>query len=721
MAVIRDELTLVDRFTSVFNRYINLGNQASSQASQVGTSASQMSDSISQTMIRATASLNGLTQEQASVQIEMSELNTVIRDQMTALGELDLAYLRATTSQGEASEEAQRLERQITELSNELDTNSREFADARQEMERTTQAANPLTNSIMRLAGAYLSLRGLKQAVNLSDELTGINGRLDVLVDDGGSVEALQARIRQSAEASRAEYTSVADSIVRLGTQTRGVFSGSEELIQFAEALNQQFAISRTSGQQAESAMFNLTQAMSTGILRGQDFNAVFSASPAIMNRIADYLGVSTGELRNLATQGQLSADVIKDALLGASDEIAAEFEELPYTFEQVWNTVSNSVLEALQPLFDGLSDAADWIGQNWSTIEPILVGVAAALLFVAAALAIQAAATWIANGAAQAFFVTLLTNPLTWIALVIGLVIGFIYRWVQSIGGLKNAWDIFTMAFQIAWTALQIAFFTGVYAVLNFLTIMEVAFSAAGVAIGNFMGDMKVNVLNILQNLVNGAIGIINEFIDVLNNLPGVSIEAISEVTFATTAAAAEDAARTARESGLDDLVESSDKAMQDRQQHIEDLKSQLDSQVESLSSTYSQMKADAAADTTPDLPDLGGYEPPSLGGAGGAGVSSGGGGSRGGGGNVGTVDRVGSVGSVDDVSLADEDLKMLRDIAEREYTAQVNVTNLSPEVRVEVNNTNGANLDENTIGNVIKGIIDSQVAAHSDGVYTN
>lgn len=167
-------------------------------------------------------------------------------------------------------------------------------------------------------------------------------------------------------------------------------------------------------------------------------------------------------------------------------------------------------------------------------------------------ALGIQTAATWIANGAAKAFFTTLLTNPLFWIAIAIGVVVAAIYQWVQSVGGLKVAWLICVNAVLTAWDWVKIGFMTGVYFVMDLWNRLQLAFYTAGVNIQNFMGDMKVGVLMILQNMVNGAIDIINGFIGVLNKIPGVSIDAIEKVTFGTTAQLENDAAKQARAADL-------------------------------------------------------------------------------------------------------------------------------------------------------------------------
>ncbi len=214
----------------------------------------------------------------------------------------------------------------------------------------------------------------------------------------------------------------------------------------------------------------------------------------------------------------------MKNAMFAAADETNEKFESMPMTWSEIWTSIQNTILVAIEPILEGIS----WLANHFEQLKPILVGLAGAALGVAAALGIQAAASWIATGAAKAFFTTLLGNPITYIALAIGALIAIIYKWVQSMGGLQIAWLAVVDAVLFAWDSLKAGFMTGVYAVMNLFEKLGFKFQSIGVSIANFMGDMKVNVLTLLQNMVNGAIDIINGFIDLLNKIPGVSIDAI-------------------------------------------------------------------------------------------------------------------------------------------------------------------------------------------------
>jgi len=217
-------------------------------------------------------------------------------------------------------------------------------------------------------------------------------------------------------------------------------------------------------------------------------------------------------------------------------------------------------------------------------------------------------------------------------------------YRWIQSIGGVKNAWEICKLALIVGWNAVKLAFFTGVYWVIDLVDKLKLCWQKAGVAIANFMGDMKVSVLTILQNMINGAIDIINKFIGVLNKIPGVSIDAIEHVTFATTAAAENEAAKSARAADLAAYESELASAKAGRDAHIDSLKAELNSSVDALQAAYAQAKADAAADSSAEQTALDGI------GADTAGIN----------------DSAGSAAA--SLKETTEDLKYMRDLAEQE-----------------------------------------------------
>lgn len=568
-----------------------------------------------------------------------------------------------------------------------------------QKQEQAEKEGEGVVNVWGRVKGAIVSALAaisVQKIIDLADGMTTTRARLDLMNDGLQTTAELQDMIMASANRSRAAYQTTADSISKMGIMAKDAFGSNAELIQFTELINKQFTIAGTSAAGIDAAMLQLTQAMSSGVLRGEELNSVFEQAPTIIQTIADYLGVPIGQIRSMAAEGQITSTIVKNAMLASADEINAKFEQMPMTFAQVWTIAKNIALEAFGPVIQAIGQGAQWIYENWSTIAPIFWGLAAAALAYAVALGIQTAATWIADGAAKAFFTTLLTNPLFWIALAVGVVIAALYKMIQAVGGVKNAWEICKAALVVAWTALKVAFFATYNWLANLIDKLKLCWQRAGVAIANFMGDMKVNVLTILQNMINGAIDIINKFIGVLNKIPGVNIEAIEKVTFATEAAMENEAAKQSRADALNKYESDIKAAQAERDATYSAAKQELADATKNLSDTYKNAKAEAAQNNTDSATTDWNID--------------------GGTGDVGNVDKVGSVGSIEsDVNIADEDLKFLRDVAEMRYVQ--NFVTLTPTVAVDAQISEKVDVDE--VVEKIERKLETEFEAAAEGVY--
>ena len=538
------------------------------------------------------------------------------------------------------------------------------FNNKQEQAERGAKKVKSVWSSLGGVIKSAIASFSVKQVIELADSMTTTRARLDLMNDGLQTTAELQDMIMESANRSRASYQTTADAVAKMGVMAGDAFSSNEELIMFSELINKQFAIAGTSAAGIDAAMLQLTQAMSSGVLRGEELNSIFEQAPTIIQTIADYLGVPIGKIREMAAEGQITSEIVKNAMLASADEINARFDSMPMTFAQAWTIAKNAILEVLTPVLTLIGQGAQWIYDNWSMIAPVFWGVAAAALGYAVALGIQTAATWIANGAAKAFFTTLLTNPLFWIAIAIGVVVAAIYQWVQSVGG------------------LQLAFYT------------------AGVNIQNFMGDTKAGVLMILQNMVNGAIDIINGFIGVLNKIPGVSIDAIEKVTFGTTAQLENDAAKQARAADLAAYQDQINSKIAERDAALDAMKAEANAATAQREAEIAAAKAEAAAangesgSTEPDWSAYANSDP----------------------GDIGNVDRVGSVGSIDeDVNIAEEDLKFLRDVAEMRYVQ--NFVTLTPTVAVDAKISEKVDVDE--VVNRIETRLETEFEAAAEWVY--
>ena len=512
---------------------------------------------------------------------------------------------------------------------------------------RTGGAAESMKSKFMHAAAAVGAALSIKNIIGLADAMTQTEARLNLITGDLEKTAALQDQIMASANRSRASYQSTADAVAKMGIMAKDAFNNTDELVAFTELINKQFTIAGASVAGQEAAMMQLTQAMASGVLRGEELNSIFEQAPTIIQTIADHLGVSVGEIRAMAAEGQITAQVVKDAVLSSADEINAQFSAMPYTFSQVWTMMQNILLEAFGPLIQVIGAGAQWIYENWAAIEPVLVGVATAVAILTAAYLVHTAATWLQVEANRALIISLLSNPILWIAVAIGILVGMIYKWIQSVGGLRNAWNLCTLALIVGWNAVKLAFFVGVYWVMDLVAKLQLCWQKAGVAIANFMGNMKVSVLTILQNMINGAIDLINKFIGLLNKLPGVNIEAIEHVTFAATAAAENEAAKAARAEELANFEAELAAAKAGRDAHIDSLKTELNSSVSALQSANAQMKAEAAANNAAEQMALDGIGQ-DLSGPGGI------------------KDSAGSAAA--SLKETTEDLKYMRDLAEQE-----------------------------------------------------
>lgn len=574
-----------------------------------------------------------------------------------------------------------------------------ELEEYAKQMDKANRKANKHGDIWDRIKGSMAGIAvgaAIKETIALADKTTTTNARLSLIVDDGGSVEALNDKIFASAQRSRASYQTTADAVSKMGIMAADAFSvdnklNTDELIRFTELINKQFTIAGTDQAGQDAAMLQLTQAMASGVLRGEELNSIFEQAPTIIQTIADHLNVPVGSIRSMAEEGKLTADVVKTAMLASADQIDERFKSMPMTFAQVWTNIQNILLQTFMPLIQAIGRGAQWLNDNWETVEPILVGVAAGAVTLAAGLGIQAAATWIATGAAKAFFTTLLTNPLTWIVLAIGLVVAALYNWVQSVGGVKIAWLIVCNALLTAWDAVRIGFTKGVNWIMNLFDTMSLGASTIGVAFANYFGDMKTNVLLILQGLANGAIDIINSLIEKLNKIPGVSIDTIQQVTFGTQAQIENEAKKSARNSELLAKAANMEKKIAQREANVSamQVKARNEAEARAQEIAYKQAEAQAKSAAASDTYKFEG----------------------------GTLDSVGEVGKIsNDVNIADEDLKLMKDVAEMRYVQ--NFVSVTPTVTQTIG-TVTQTADVNAMLSEAERITRDEMAADAEDIY--
>lgn len=364
------------------------------------------------------------------------------------------------------------------------------------EIEEGTNEANSLMQTIKGAVAAYATIQTLSTALNLSDQLTSTTARLNLMNDGLQTTQDLQNMIYLSAERARGSYQATADAVSKLGLMAGDAFGSSEEIIAFMEQVNKQFTIAGTEAAGIDAAMLQLTQAMGSGVLRGEEYNSILEQAPNIIQAIADYMEVPKGQLKDMAAEGQITADIVKAAMFAAADDTNAKFESMPKTFSQIWTSFQNTALIAFQPvlqrmneianseafqefvnnaieglsmvagialeIFDLLVGVAGAVADNWSWLSPIIYGVAAALAvyygwllltkgaemamaavhgIVAVAKGIMAAATMLVTGATWAettaqygLNAAMYACPIVWIIILIIALIALFYAAVAAV-----------------------------------------------------------------------------------------------------------------------------------------------------------------------------------------------------------------------------------------------------------------------------------------------
>ena len=292
----------------------------------------------------------------ANAELEMlrGQLDQAIREQQNlnrAMDDLDVQT---------ANEAYLRLQQIIGDTERHIRDNVDEQGRLNREIEQGTHEANELMRVIGGVVATYVTVQTLSNALNLSDTLASTTARLNMMNDGLQTTQELQNMIYLSAERSRGAYQATADAVSKLGLMAGDAFDSSAEIISFMEQVNKQFRIAGTEAAGIDAAMLQLTQAMGSGVLRGEEYNSILEQAPNIIQTIADYLEVPKGELKDMAAEGKITADIVKAAMFAAADETNEKFESMPMTFEQLWTSFENTALMALQPVLEELNKVAN-------------------------------------------------------------------------------------------------------------------------------------------------------------------------------------------------------------------------------------------------------------------------------------------------------------------------------------------------------------------------
>lgn len=602
-----------------------------------------------------------------------------------------------------------------------------------QEIASGTQQANELTNTIKRAVAAYVSIQSVGKALDISDELTQTTSRLDMMNDGVQTTAELVNMVYAAAQDARGSFSQMADVVARFGNNAKDAFSSSEEVVAFADLIQKQMTIAGASTQEAANAELQLSQALGSGVLRGDELNSIFEQAPNLIQNIADYLDVPIGKIREMAADGELSADVVKAAIFSAADDINSKFNEMPMTWGQIWQSMQNTALIAFQPVLQRLNDLANseafqtfvqnaveamatlanivlnifelvgtvggFIADNWSVISPIIYGVIGALAVYAAYLGIvkgieiaSAAATAIhsvamsakigvmaaltgqtmaATAAQMGYNGALYACPVVWIIMLLIALIAIIFAVCNAIAKMTG---IANSGFGVITG--------GVNVVIQFFKNLGLTVANIALGIGNAIAALASNMMTAFHNaicnvqswfynLLSTACSVIENIAAALNKLPFVSFD------YSGISSAADDYAAKASEAAgnKEDYTSISD-AFNEGFTTFDAFQDGWASDAFNAGAAWGDGVADKVSNFSlsdvfgqTDIPNVGDYTSGFNDAIANSGIGDG----------VGSIDD--NTGKIkDSLDVTEEDLKYLRDIAEQEAinrftTAEINV----------------------------------------------
>lgn len=495
----------------------------------------------------------------ANAELEMlrGQLGQALREQQNLSRAMDDMDVQA------ANESYLRLNQVIGDTERHIRDNVDEQGRLNQEIEAGTDRANGLMGAIRGAVAAYATLHTLSNAMGLSDQLVSATARLDMMNDGLQTTQELQDMIFLSAERARGSYQATADAVSKLGLMAGDAFSSSEETIAFMEQVNKQFRIAGTEAAGIDAAMLQLTQAMGSGVLRGEEYNSILEQAPNIIQAIADYLEVPKGELKDMAAEGMITADIVKAAMFAAADETNAKFESMPMTFEQIWTSFENHALMAFQPVlermneignseafqgivdnaitalsvvaglalevFDLLVAGAQLLADNWSWLSPIIYGVAGALAVYYGWQMLCTVATGIMSTAQAVLNAIMSANPIMIVVLAVIALIAAFYAAVAAVnhfaGTSVSATGIICGVFMVAAAFIGNLFVTLINFVIDVFVVLWNFIAAFANFFGNVFTDPVGSIARLFFDLVDCILGLLESLASAIDTIFGSNL----------------------------------------------------------------------------------------------------------------------------------------------------------------------------------------------------
>lgn len=606
-----------------------------------------------------------------------------------------------------------KITRKTDEATNKMLKASNQTDKFNEKLNKTGNSSSFLSSGLGKLAGTVLTITTALKGMQLSDELINTNARLN-LINDGLQTQAeLQEKIYASATRSRGAYMDMAGAISKMGLLAGEAFGSNDELIAFTELVQKSFKVGGASQTEQSSAMLQLSQAMAAGKLQGDEFRSIMENAPMIAQAIANYTGKSKGELKELSSEGLITADIIKNAMFNASDEINAQFKQMPMTFADVWNKIKNGLLSAFTPLSQAFSNIInsesfmsvinaliigvnilgsalggliDLIVSGWDIIGPFIIALSTVILGAIIANLWAMVAPIIAQAAAWA----LANAPIIMLIALIVLIaqtlasLGVTFEDVFSfVGGLLGVFaGYFYNQFVYIWNT-----------VAAFINFFGNVFNNPVASVQALFYDMAVNILGFIEGIAQGIE-------DLINKIPGVEVSITSGISNLKNNLASKSASIKS-EAGLVEYVKTKEfmnysSAASTGSGIGKNIYSKIEGALSGISNKFSSLTSGTTSSGVSG-----------FGGLGDLGTSS----------NPLSVEGTGKNGALD-VDMADEDLKYLRDIAERDYINKFSTATLAPNIQMSFGDVH-QEADVDKVAARIRKVLREEIAIASEGDY--
>lgn len=678
MGQIREDFVLTDQFSANFARFLSLGDSAIGKMDQLDATIRSTGGESTAAMVQGFDRVN---QSVDSVGASIREMGDNARYSMVqGMNEINQTLLQIVSNTNRAASEQEK---------------------HNQKVKATGGSAKELLSVARNIVTVLAGLKIGGDIVKMSDTMAQTKARLDLMNDGLQTTGELQQMIYQSAQRTRTSYTDTADVVAKLGQRAGDAFDNTGEVVQFAENLNKQFKIAGASQQEIASASLQLTQALGSGVLRGEELNAVFESAPNVIQTIADYMDVPIGKIRDMASEGQITAEIVKNAMLKATNEIDEQFQNIPMTYADAWVMVKNAGVEAMDEVYSRLNDllnsstgeaimsgliggiqvlssvasgaidllaaGAQFVTENWDYVYPVLIGIGAALIAAGAA------------GVISGLMTVAAWSPVTLIVIGIGAGVAaliFILKqagvsW-QEMG--QFAGGILATLYSVLYTVVA----SGWNLFATFAEFFANVFNDPVAAIAHLFADLFDNILNTVETVASAIDALLG------SNLTAAVAGFRGKISDWVDTNFGENAIKIKRMSALD-VPATIDQGMGIGG----DLGGKLDNMgfnLESLAGSFSGFDASSIPSASAD-------------------------------GGIGDIGKVGSVGSVKnvegDIKLSDEDVKLYRDLAEQRYLNQIELKTLAPQIHVSIPESAAGNLSAEDVADKLKIVLIKQMSS--------